>query len=647
MPDQVSQGTAFMQAVLESARDAILICNAEGIVTNWNDAAAELLGYSAQEIVGQPVTTLTPANRLDEERPMLDQIARGEAISDCQTQRLQKDGQVIDVYLSVTPVLDETTTNLLGAIHVLRSYSKGSQLDPQMLLAAIFESADDAIITKDLHGVITSWNPGAKRMFGYEAAEMIGKPISNLIPSDQPDEEANILRRIRSGKPVDHYETKRQTKDGRIVDISLTVSPIRDSKGNVVGASKIARDITEKKRIEVREREAKQRAEALSRAKDEFIATVSHELRTPMTAILGWVRMLASGQLKLDAQKKGFEVIERNARSQAQLIEDLLDMSRIISGKLKLTMTRLDLSTLIAAVVESHRPTAEMKSIRVRTAIDPAVKYVVADEERFRQVLWNLLSNALKFTPSGGHVQVSLDRAESFARISVADDGIGIKPEFLPYVFDRFSQADSSITRFHGGLGMGLSIVKSIVELHGGEVSVSSSGEGKGATFSVMLPLVTTTPRREEEFASTEALLDEPLMYSRDLVGLKLLVVDDEPDTCEMLSFLLEGCGAEVRTANTATEALEQLKSWSPNVLICDIGMPAIDGYELIRRIRSDETLGNAHIPAVALTALARIEDRVKALSAGYQMHVAKPIEPVELVSMIASVATLGYKRPS
>ena len=646
MPDQVSQGTAFMQAVLESARDAILICNAEGIVTNWNDAAAELFGYSAQEIVGQPVTTLTPTNRLDEERPMLDRIARNEAISDYQTQRLRKDGQPIEVYLSVTPVLDETT-NLLGAIHVLRSYSKGSQLDPQMLLAAIFESADDAIITKDLNGVITSWNPGAERMFGYEAAEMIGKPISNLIPSDQPDEETNILRRIRTGKPVDHYETKRQTKDDRIIDISLTVSPIRDSTGNIVGASKIARDITEKKRIEVREREAKQRAEALSRSKDEFIATVSHELRTPMTAILGWVRMLASGQLKPDAQRRAFEVIERNARSQAQLIEDLLDMSRIISGKLKLTMTRLDLSTLIAAVVESHRPTAEMKSIRVRTAIDPAVKYVVADQERFRQVLWNLLSNALKFTPSGGHVQVSLDRAESFARISVADDGIGIKPEFLPYVFDRFSQADSSTTRFHGGLGMGLSIVKSIVELHGGEVSVSSSGEGKGATFSVMLPLVTTTSRREEEFASTEALLDEPLMYSRDLVGLKLLVVDDEPDTCEMLSCLLEGCGAEVRTANSATEALEQLKTWSPNVLICDIGMPAIDGYELIRRIRSDETLRNAHIPAVALTALARIEDRVKALSAGYQMHVAKPIEPVELVSMIASVATLGHKRPN
>src|SRR5499427_2215358 len=404
MPDQVPQGMAFMQAVLESARDAILVCNSEGIVTHWTDAAADLFGYSAQEIVGHPVTTLTPSNRLDEERPMLDRIARGEAVSDWQTQRLRKDGQLVEVYLSVTPVLDETT-NLLGAIHVVRWYSKGSQLDPQMLLAAIFESADDAIITKDLNGVVTSWNPGAERIYGYEAAEMIGKPISMLIPSDQPDEEPNILRRIRNGQPVEHYETKRQTKDGSIIDISLTVSPVRDSEGKVVGASKIARDITERKRIEERERQAKQRAEALSRSKDEFIATVSHELRTPMTAILGWVRMLANGQLKLDAQKKAFEVIERNARSQAQLIEDLLDMSRIISGKLKLTMTQVDLSTLIAAVVESHRPTAELKSIRVRMSIDSAVKSVIGDEERLRQVLWNLLSNALKFTAHGGQVQ--------------------------------------------------------------------------------------------------------------------------------------------------------------------------------------------------------------------------------------------------
>jgi CheY-like chemotaxis protein len=277
-------------------------------------------------------------------------------------------------------------------------------------------------------------------------------------------------------------------------------------------------------------------------------------------------------------------------------------------------------------------------------AIDSTVKSIIGDEDRLRQVLWNLLSNALKFTPIGGRVRISLESAESGVCISVDDTGIGITPDFLPYVFNRFSQADSSITRMHGGLGMGLSIVKSIAELHGGEVNVSSAGEGKGARFTVTLPAAPTSSQRQEESPPTTALLEESLTYSRDLVGLKLLVVDDEPDTCEMLSFLLERCGAQVQTANSAVEALEVLKIWSPDVLICDIGMPSIDGYELIRRIRSDATLRSSRIPAVALTALARIEDRVKALSAGYQMHVAKPIEPVELVSMIASVASLGNR---
>jgi len=542
--------------------------------------------------------------------------------------------------VSVLPVRDETG-QFLGGIQTIRLHSN-FPLSPELLLSAFVESADDAIVTKDLNGIVTSWNPGAERIFGYSAAEMIGKPIALLIPINQADEEPRILRRIRAGERIDHYETKRQTKDGHIIDISLTVSPVRDTNGTIVGASKIARDITERKRLEAREREAKRQAEVLSRAKDEFIATVSHELRTPMTAILGWVRMLAGGGLGPDAQKKALHVIERNAKSQAQLVEDLLDMSRIVSGKLKLKMKQIDPATIIAAVVESLRPTAETKSIRVQLVIDSSVKRIVGDEERLRQVIWNLLSNALKFTSVGGRVQISLDRVETGARITVEDNGVGIVPDFLPYVFNRFSQADSSITRAHGGLGMGLSIVKSIVELHGGDVNVSSPGEGKGATFTVTLPAAPTATQKQEESPPTPALLEEPLLYSRDLVGLKLLVVDDELDTCEMLSFLLERCGAQVQTANSAVEALEMLKIWSPDVLICDIGMPSIDGYELIRRIRTDKSLRSSRIPAVALTALARIEDRVKALSAGYQMHVAKPIEPVELVSMIASVASLS-----
>jgi len=642
MTDPVLNVAAFIKAIVDGAEEAVYICTAEEIVISWNGLAEKLFGYSAQEIVGQRMTILIPAARREEERLLFDGVARGERIFDHRTQRVRKDGGLIDVALTVLPVRDETG-NFLGRIHTLRPFSM-YPLSPQLLLGAVVESADDAIVTKNLDGIVTSWNPGAERIFGYTAAEMIDKPISILIPIEQPDEEPRILRRIRAGDRIDHYETKRITKDGRIIDISLTVSPIRDSDGTIVGASKIARDITERKRLEAREREAKRQLEALSRAKDDFIATVSHELRTPMTAILGWVRMLAGGQLSMEAQKKALQVIERNAKSQAQLVEDLLDMSRIVSGKLKLKLRPIAPASIIAAVVESLRPTAETKSIRVQMVIDSTIKSVLGDEERLRQVVWNLLSNALKFTAVGGRIQISLDRAESGACISVEDNGIGIAPDFLPYVFNRFSQADSSITRLHGGLGMGLSIVKSIVELHGGEVTVTSPGEGKGATFTVILPIGARPSHAYEESPPTTALLEEQLLYSRDLVGLKLLVVDDELDTCEMLSFLLGRCGAEVQTANSAIQALEMLKVWSPDVLICDIGMPSIDGYELIRRIRADSSLRSSRIPAVALTALARIEDRVKALSAGYQTHVAKPIEPVELVTMIASVASLGGK---
>src|SRR5262245_60187622 len=383
MTDSSPNAAAFMKAMVDSAEEAVYICNAEEVVVDWNRFAEKLLGYSAQEIVGQRMTILIPAARLDEAKRTLDRVAQGERFFDLRTQRVRKDGGIVDVALTVLPVRDESG-NFIGRIHILRPFST-FPLNPQLLLSAVVEYADDAIVTKSLDGIVTSWNPGAERIFGYSAAEMIDTPIAILMPEDQPDEESRILRRIRAGERIDHYETKRRRKDGSIIDISLTVSPIRDGNGTIVGASKIARDITERKRLEAREREAKRQAEALSRAKDDFIATVSHELRTPMTAILGWVRMLAGGQLGIEAQKKALQVIERNAKSQAQLIEDLLDMSRIISGKLKLKMKPVDPASFIGAVVESLRPTAETKSIRVQLVIDSSVKRIVGDEERLRQ----------------------------------------------------------------------------------------------------------------------------------------------------------------------------------------------------------------------------------------------------------------------
>jgi PAS domain S-box-containing protein len=500
----------------------------------------------------------------------------------------------------------------------------------QQYLAAIVESAEDAIISKTLESVVTSWNSGAERLFGYTAEEMIGQSITKLIPAGHDNEEPEIISRLRKGERIEHYETQRVRKDGSIVDISLTVSPIRDVEGHIVGASKIARDISDRKRFEEREKAARQQAEAASRAKDEFLATVSHELRTPLTAVLGWVKMLATGPMDTATSKKALDVIERNVRSQAKLIEDLLDVSRIISGKLRIDVKPLDLAAVISASVDVVRSAAEAKHIRIQTIVDSSVGSIAGDAERLQQVVWNLLSNAVKFTPRAGSIRVELSRERSHVEIKVTDTGVGIHKDFLPYVFNRFSQADTSITRTHGGLGVGLAIAKSLVELHGGTISVNSPGEGKGSTFTIRLPIaaVVKVPDFEPGF--------DPELQLQDLAGVKVLVVDDEPDACEMLLHLFRLSGATVEVAMSAEEALKVCDSFGPDVLVSDIGMPNVDGYEFIRRIRRS---GKRQLPAVALTALTRLEDRVKALAAGFQMHVAKPVEPAELLAVVSSLA--------
>jgi PAS domain S-box-containing protein len=548
----------------------------------------------------------------------------------------------------------ESTEETRSKSDIEKSSSNGwltGELAPYWL-AAIVESAEDAIISKTLDSIITSWNRGAERMFGYTAEEVIGKPVTILIPPDHPDEEPAILARLRKGEPIEHYETVRVTKDGRLIDVSLTVSPIKDASGRIIGASKIARDITDRKKAELRLQEALQtaetarkQAERASRLKDEFLATVSHELRTPLTSMLGWVRMLRQGRLSETAAKNALEVIDRNARSQAQLIEDLLDISRIVSGKMHFDIRPLELSPVVNAAVESLRPAADAKNISLRLIVDPSAGMVAGDYERLQQVVWNLLSNAVKFTPRGGHIEIQLLRDESSVQIIVTDNGKGIKPEFLPHAFDRFTQADSSTTRMFGGLGMGLAIVKSIIEMHGGTVEAFSKGEGTGATFKVSLPITDGKQNRLAGRAEAESL---PGLSSREyppeLAGLRVMVVDDEMDTCEMVCTALEQCGSDVKIVSSASEALAELDKWLPDVLIADISMPEVDGYALIRAVRERAPHAGGKIPAVALTAMARIEDRVKALNAGYQMHVPKPVELDELRAIVASLACIVTK---
>lgn len=392
---------------------------------------------------------------------------------------------------------------------------------------------------------------------------------------------------------------------------------------------------------------ARDAAESANRAKDEFLAVISHELRTPLSPILAWTRMLRSGELPPDRANHGLDVIERNVRSQAQLIEDLLDVSRIISGKLRLDVRPTELAPVVEAAVESVRPTADVKQVRLQVVLDPRAVVVAGDAERLKQVVWNLLSNAIKFTPKGGRVQVVMQCINSHVEIAVADTGKGIHPEFLPFVFERFRQADSSSTRTYGGLGLGLSIVRNLVELHGGQVRAESPGEGEGATFTVELPIALLhTPATSDRVHPRLPGPGTPGLSATELRGLQVLVVDDDLDTLETIRILLSDSGAVVRVATSASEALADLQESIPDLLISDIGMPEEDGYALIRKVRALDPTHGGRVPALALTAYARVEDRLKVLSAGFQLHVAKPIEPAELIALVSSIADWAPKDP-
>jgi signal transduction histidine kinase/DNA-binding response OmpR family regulator len=410
-------------------------------------------------------------------------------------------------------------------------------------------------------------------------------------------------------------------------------------------ATELRLEVAERKQAEeeraemlVREQAARAEAESANRTKDEFLATLSHELRTPLTAILGWSHLLRMNKLREPQFVHALETIERNARSQSQLIDDLLDVSRIVTGKLQIEFSFVDLSNVIEAAIESVHPALAAKEIELQTAVEPGFM-VRGDATRLQQIFWNLFTNAIKFTPKGGRIKVTTERHDPEIWIKVSDTGIGIEPEFLPYIFDRFRQADGSTTRAHGGLGLGLSIVRHLVDLHHGRVEVNSDGKQLGSTFTVRLPvavLMTTNRNGDSEagqLKDAELLVKSP----RILDGLKILVVDDDPDTRDLVTTILTRCGSEVHCSESAAEALKAFHEFSPDLLLSDIGMPEEDGYGLIRKLRKLKSKRARQIPALALTAYATDEDRSLALSAGFQMHLSKPIEPENLVSSIAA----------
>lgn len=513
----------------------------------------------------------------------------------------------------------------------------------RLLLSAVQQSKDSIIITTAKldppEPKIVFVNPAFEYMTGYALDEVTGKSPRLLQGANTDRHVLDDLRQhLADGVPF-HGEAINYRKDGTEFFVEWNITPICNINSEITHFVAIQRDITVRKRMEQerdrllhQEQASRAEAEAANRIKDEFLAMLSHELRTPLTPILGWSKLLQSNKLSESQLQAALVKIEHYAKRQSQLVEDLLDLSRIVRGKLTLNLAPVTLVAPIAAALETVRLAAEAKSIGIKTMLDATVGQVMGDAGRLQQVFWNLLANAIKFSPEGSYVTVELERVERYAQIVVKDKGQGIQPDFLPFVFDRFRQEDSSITRKFGGLGLGLAISKQIVEAHGGELLAESPGVEQGATFIVKLPLLTTS--------CPVAVINKPLEPAIDLSGVEVLVVEDDPGTQEFVVFTLEQAQAKVKAATSASEALKVLATTKPDVLIIDIGMPLMDGYTLIRQIRAMREEQGGQIPAIALTAYAGKYDQQQALAAGFQIHVPKPIEPVELVTVVAKLAS-------
>ena len=516
--------------------------------------------------------------------------------------------------------------------------------------------ADCAIFMLDPNGNIATWNVGAERIKGYRADEIIGQHFSRFYPDETRESgwpEHELSEATAKGSFVD--EGWRVRKDGSQFWANVTITALRDDTGRLIGFAKLTRDLTEKKRSEAAEVASKQRDEILDaersarmaaqhavRIKDEFLATLSHELRTPLSAILGWTQLLLRRGAPLPGEQtqRAHEVIDRNARAQAQLIDDLLDLSGIVSGKTRLEIQQVQVAPIVQAAVDSARPSAEAKGLRLKALLEPIEAIVSADPARLQQVVWNLLTNAVKFTPKGGQIQVLLQRVNSHIELSVSDTGIGIPPAFLPHVFERFSQRETTTTRNFGGLGLGLAICKQLVELHGGTIRAASQGENLGATFFVTLPLSVIQMANEEASRSHPTAPVQPeALALPNLEGIHAFIVDDEPDARELMTRLFENQGVKVTAFASAKDALTALQSTKPTVIVSDIGMPGTDGYQFMRDVRAAE-VENRRIPALALTAFARAEDRKRSLLAGYQAHLAKPFDVAEIVLVVADLVS-------
>ncbi|MEO7742363.1 MAG: ATP-binding protein [Usitatibacter sp.] len=685
-----------LRATFDQAAVGMAWASLEGRLTEVNQRFCAVLGYEPEELRRLTVRDITHPDDVAATEAEMARLRTGE-VRDYRLEKryLRRDGKVIWSWTTVTlvrnalgqpsrfiGVVDDITERkaaqeaLAGESRMLELLNQtglalGTNLELQQILQKVTDSATELSGAQFGAFFYNTVDENGKAFQLYvlsgaprEAFEKLGHPRATPIFAPTFNNEgivrvADIRRDARYGQWAPHHGMPQ----GHLPVSSYLAVPVVSRAGEVIGglffghpepdvfterterlvagiAAQAAVAIDNARLLES-ERAARTEAERASHMKDEFLATLSHELRTPLGAILGWAQLMRARPPSPEDLAKGLASIERNARVQTQLIEDLLDMSRITSGKLRLDTQPVMPASFIEAALETVHPAAQAKGIRLQRVIDPDAGPVSGDPARLQQIIWNLVNNAIKFTARGGRVQVVLARVNSHIEISVADDGIGIEPQFLTHVWERFRQADASTTRRFGGLGLGLSIVKHLTELHGGSVRAQSAGQGQGATFVVLLPLTAVhrasmqDARTHPRSAPASMVLDfEPL----DLSGITALVVDDQPDACELVARVLGECGAQVITASSARQALQLLVDRRPDVLVSDIGMPEMDGYELIRRVRALDARGGGRTPAIAMTAFARSEDRTRALQSGFQVHLAKPVEPSELIATVASV---------
>src|SRR6201988_1473756 len=606
-----------------------------------NTAAIRHYGYTRPEFLAMTVEDLHPP---EDHQELSDHLVV-DSLRDqgYEARHKRKDEVIIDVEITSHPLdfAGRRAALVLANDITERKRAEQALRESEDRYRDLVDNSHELMCTHDLDGRVISVNPWAARVLGYKQEALVGMNIRDgLVPEYRYQFDQYIEKVKTEGSARGVMRVRTASGETRLWEYYNTLRTQGVEKPIVRG---MAHDATERRKALDREKEARMEAEGANRVKDEFLATLSHELRTPLTAIMGWADLLLHDEVEPEKRRQAIETIFRNANSQCQLINDLLEVSRIITGKIRVEFMACELHSIIEAAAESIRPTAEAKGVRLQVLLEPQVGPVFGDRERLQQIVWNLLSNGVKFTGRGGLVQVMLQRINSHVEIVVSDTGVGINSEVVPHVFERFRQADGSTTRTYGGLGLGLAIVRHLVELHGGTAWAESAGAHQGSKFTVRLPAMTSDDHPLPEDFKQPAIAEVETRDQRpsSLQGLRVLVVDDEIDARTLLTMMLEKCGAQVIAVGSSREGLESVESWLPDVLIADIGMPVEDGYGLMRKVRALPKKKGGHTPALALTAYARTEDRVRALSEGYQVHLAKPVDRFELAAVVAS---LGHR---